>query len=109
MLLSGMSTMRCDAARRRGAGGEGEALPLGSSGLVDVDVGVHKARQDDSLTHVVDLAVRAWRLVIGDAGDRSVRDEDRTGANAVRRHDSPAEDRKVGPCHITARPGSALS
>ena len=32
-----------DAAGSCGAGGGGEALPLGAAGLVDVDVGVHQA------------------------------------------------------------------
>ena len=54
MLLSGMSSDRGDAARRRGPGGGREALPLGAAGLVDVHVGVDEAGQQHLVVGEVD-------------------------------------------------------
>ena len=41
-----------DPARRRRARGAREALPLGASRLVDVDVGVHEARHHDPRSEI---------------------------------------------------------
>ena len=57
-LLSGMSTRVVTPPAAAAAGGGGEALPLGAARLVDVDVGVDEAGQDDAVAEIAQLGAR---------------------------------------------------
>ncbi len=74
-----------DTAGRRGAGDGGEALPLGASRLVDVDVGVHQAGDEDLVGGDVDdlgvvPGVDVGGQSRGDGDDGLAVDDDRDGA-----------------------------
>src|SRR5690606_31069823 len=67
-----------DAAGGRGAGGGPEALPLGAAGVVDVDVGVDQAGQQDVVAEVLQACPVGDGGVVGqDGGDRAAGDGDR--------------------------------
>jgi hypothetical protein len=62
---------RRDAAGRRGAGGRGEALPLGAAGLVDVHVRVDDPGQEYLVAgehHLADVGPTVERCVEGQHG-----------------------------------------
>ena len=56
---------RGEAAGCGGAGGGGEAFPLGAAGLVDVDVGVDEAGQEGVVAEVVAMASRRHLARVG--------------------------------------------
>ena len=74
------------AAGGGGAGGCGEALPLGAAGLVDVDVGVDKAGKERAFARD-DVVEAGDGGCVADAGDSAVVDEHRAGADGVGRDD----------------------
>jgi len=62
---------RRDAARRRGAGGRGEALPLGAAGLVDVHVRVDEPGKEHLVVgehHLADIGPAVDRGVVRQHG-----------------------------------------
>ncbi len=86
-----------------------EPLPLGPSGLVDVDVRIDQSGHHHAVAGVHERDTRR-RVVEGrDALDAAVDDVDARLANALRRHDAPASDHDVGPVHdrIVARAGAS--
>ena len=73
-----------DAARRRGARGRVEALPLGPSRLVDVDVGVDQAGHQDAVARVEHLHPCRGRAGRRHRLDLSFADPDVRGTHALR-------------------------
>src|SRR5690606_24701721 len=75
---------RCRAAGDRGSGGGGETLPLRPSRLVDVDVAVDEAGEDDQVTEVdvggaiTDLDDRA--ALVSDGGGTNLSVDDHSTA-----------------------------
>ena len=81
-------------AGRRGAASAGPSLPIGTPGIVEVDVGVDDPRQGEQPARV-DLLLGARRPRLDERGDASARHEDVPRKGAVL-DDDRAPDREVG-------------
>ena len=103
------------AAGRGGPGGGGEAFPFGAARLVDVDVGVHQARDEDLVVGELDQLRRPARLL--PRGSRATIFPPRTPTSraaipAVGQHppapDHQVKGRALGACGRRARLLSVL-
>ena len=96
---------RRDAARRRGAGGRREALPLGAARLVDVHVAVDEAGQQHLVVGQVDgLGALEPRLERLDRDHDPVADGDAAGHLTGAGDHPPAAEDQVEVGHGSARP-----
>ncbi len=84
-----------DAARRRGARGAAEALPLGAAGLVDVHVRVDDAGHDHQVSGVDHRATGGNVVVRGDLGDDAVAHVDGEGRHRAGRDDAATAEHEV--------------
>ena len=60
-----------------------EALPVGAARIVDVDVGVDEARQDQQVARILDRDADAVAVPIENGSDAAVLDRDRCRTHAV--------------------------
>ena len=96
-----------DAAGGSGLGGGGEAFPVGAGGevwgcdgIVDVDVGVDEAGEEDEVGIVVEGGA-SWEVVpVRYGGDAAVCGVDGAGAHAGRRDDTGGAEDGLG-CRVS--------
>ena len=83
---------RRHAAGSRGTGRVIEALPVGPTGIVDVDVRVDEAGKDDQIPGIQLAHASGTAVVWGDLDDLSVADVNGRGPHPVGQDDARAAD-----------------
>jgi hypothetical protein len=71
-----------------------EALPIGAPGIVDVDVRVDKARQDDEVADIQVVRIADAGRVRLKRNDRPIACDDPSGLDPLRQDDTCAADRE---------------